>query len=388
MERALATLAALNRAEHEALRTVLVRATAVAGRTSSGPELPELVAAAPIAALPSAAALHRVAGTVRRGLEGVAAVPPEVHAELTALQRQSVLRHLLIASPLARINEAFTAAGVSWVVMKGPVVATLLYPEVGDRSYGDLDLLVDRRDFPVATRLLEELGYRHHIHNWVLAEQQMAGEISMSDDHVSIDLHWHLHYSRKDRRAFAIEPEAMIERHRLIDIAGTRTPTFDPIDTLLTLAFHAARSGGHRLIWLKDLQCSLAVERPDLDELVRRARLARCAPSVGLMLGRAQQVLGADIPSETVAMLTPRSLRAADRLVNAAVPPIQLHERPTVTRLVTRSVRSSLFATVAELPMRGASSLGRRLFPPAPNETDDRDEQQSYFAAVQASFST
>jgi hypothetical protein len=47
--------------------------------------------------------------------------------------------------------------------MKGPVVAALFYPDVGDRTYGDLDLLVGRRDFSEAMRILEELGYQHTI---------------------------------------------------------------------------------------------------------------------------------------------------------------------------------------------------------------------------------
>ena len=76
-----------------------------------------------------------------------------------------------------------------------------LYPEVGDRAYTDLDLLVGRRDFPGAMHLLEELGYEHTIHNWALAEQMLAGQIGMKTATAQIDLHWHLHYSHQDRRS-------------------------------------------------------------------------------------------------------------------------------------------------------------------------------------------
>ena len=201
--------------------------------------------------------------------------------------------------------------------MKGPVVAALLYPDVGDRSYGDLDLLVDRRDFPQAMRVLEELGYQHAIHNWALAEEMLAGQVGMSSPAVTVDLHWHLHYSREDRRPFAVDPEAMIERTRLVDVSGVTTPTLDPVDTLLTLAFHAARSDGHRLVWLKDIERAVAVEQPDLDELVRRCRAYRCAPPVGVMLGRARSLLDADVPDEIMRALVPMTLRAADRVDRA-----------------------------------------------------------------------
>jgi hypothetical protein len=383
-----ATLSSLSRSERGALLAVLTGATAAAGRSAPAVDLETFVAQAPMAALPAAASLHRVGGSVLRGLDAVAGVPDEVRTALVALRQRSAMRHLLLASPMSLIKAEFMAANISWVVMKGPVVATLLYPEVGDRSYGDLDLLVARRDFPRATRLLEGLGYRHHIRNWALAEQQLAGQISMSDDLVSIDLHWHLHYTADDRRAFRIEPEAMIERHRHVDVSGVPIPTFDPVDTLLTLAFHAARSDGHRLLWLKDLERSVSVEHPDLDELVARARVAGCAPAIGVMLDRARRILGADVSREAVNALTPPTLRALDRATSGVVSPVQLHDRPTVTRVATRSLRASAWATIAAVPGRAARSARRRLCPPLANETDRPDEQQRYFEAVVRSCAT
>src|SRR5262249_33459359 len=157
---------------------------------------------------------------------------------------------------------------------------------------------------------------------------------------VSIDLHWHLHYSTADRRPYALDPDGMLRRRRVVDVPGLQVPSLDPVDTVLTLAFHAARSDGHRLVWLKDIERACAVGQPDLRELVRRCRAGGCAPPVGLMLGRTRETLGADIPADVVRTLTPASLRVADRAVRALQSPIQLHDRPTVTRAFTRSVRS------------------------------------------------
>jgi hypothetical protein len=177
----------------------------------------------------------------------------------------------------------------------------------------------------------------------------------------------------------------MIARHRTVKTSGLAVPTFDPVDTLLTLAFHAARSDGHRLIWLKDVERSLAVEEPDLDELVRRARAARCAPAVGVILERAQSLLGAEVPEETIVALTPRTIRAVHRLACAVVDPLQFDERSTLTRTFTRSVRSSMATTVAAVPRRALRQLRWRLVPPGQNETDCPAEKASYLAAVAAS---
>jgi hypothetical protein len=375
-------LARLSRPERAALRALLIRSVAAAGSAGDKEQLSDLVRTAPIEALPAAAELHRVAGSVLRGLQDVDGVPDEVRARLTAVRQWSSLHHLLLTGALGQIGRAFDDAGLSWVVMKGPAVAALLYPEVTDRSHSDLDLLVHRRDYPKAMRILEDLGYEHDIHNWALAEEVLAGQVGMAQGAVHVDLHWHLHYSRQDRRQYAFDVEAMIDRRRTVFLSGVTAPTFDPVDTLLTLAFHAARSDGHRLLWFKDVERSLAVETPDLRELVHRCRSQRCAAPVGVILDRARSLLDADVPSETVTEMTLRTLRVSSRLLCAVVHPVQFHERPTMTRAFTRSVRSTAAVSVAAVPTRAARQLRRHLNPPPVNETDDAQEKQRYLQAV------
>jgi hypothetical protein len=375
-------LDALTRPERRALRDVLVRSTAVAGRLPRDDRLAVAVRTAPMSALPAAAALHRVGGTVLRGLDGIDAVPCDVTNELAAQRRNAGLRHLIVVGALSQIGNRLDDAGVSWVAMKGPVVADLFYPDVGDRAYADLDLLVGRHDFPLAMRTLEELGYTHSIHDWARAEEMLAGQVSMNTAAVTVDLHWHLHYSREDRRPFAIDTETMLERARRVVVSGVSVPTLDPVDTLLSLAFHAARSDGHRLVWLKDIERAIAVDGPDFEELVRRCDAYRCGPPVGLMLGRAANLIGAEVPAAALNALTPRSLRGAERVSSIVSDPVPLHERPTVTRWLTRSTRSSAITTVGAVPARGVRMLRRCLFPPPPNETDDLGEKARYLNAV------
>lgn len=385
MNGGIAGLATLTRRQRLALRDLLIRATAAAGRDCFSDGLDELVRAAPIAALPAAAELHRISGTVLRGLAEITGVPGDVREALTVRSRQAALHHLIVVGTLNQIARAFDEAHLSWVVMKGPVVASRLYPDPGDRTYGDLDLLVDRRHYAQAMQLLEQLGYRHSIHNWALAEEMLAGQVGMSSNAVSIDLHWHLHYSHEDRRPFALVPEAMIERARRVMVSGLCVPTLDAVDTIMMLAFHAARSDGHRLIWLKDVERAIAVDQPDLGELVRRSNATGCGPPVGLILDRAARYLEADVPQVIVRAMSPAPLRATHRLVSCASHPIKFHDRGTASRLFTRSVRSSTAATLLSVPERSARTLRRFLRPPRINESDDPGEKASYLRAVSAS---
>lgn len=374
----------LTRSERRALLTLLIEATAAAGHDAARTELAPLVAAAPVRVLTAAARLHRVSGSVRRALEEVPGVPADVLAELTDLERRSAMHHIRSVGALGAIGRAFDDAGLRWALMKGPILAAVLYPGVGDRTYNDLDLLVDRQDYGTAMRILEDLGYEHTIHDWALAERMLAGQVGMRSAATAVDLHWHFHYSAEDRRPFALAPDEMLARIRRVSVSNVEVPTFDAVDTTLTLAFHAARSDGHLLVWFKDVERALAVDRPDLDELVARARRARCAPLVGVVLARTRELLGAPVPDDVIAALLPPPLRVAARASGALVAPIQLHDRPTITRAVTRSLRAGTGATLGAVPMRALRWARNRVTPVQPNDTDDPADKQRYLRAVAA----
>lgn len=60
----------------------------------------------------------------------------------------------------AEIRQAFNAAGIRTVLLKGPALGYLLYPTSGSRSYSDVDLLVDPAALEGAEKILAALGFR------------------------------------------------------------------------------------------------------------------------------------------------------------------------------------------------------------------------------------
>jgi hypothetical protein len=369
----------LSRADRIALRDVLIAATAGDRERVVG-----LLDRAPIQALPSAAAAHRVSGPVRKTLTAIDDVPEVVMIELEAASTSNALRHLGLVGSLHEIAASLDGAELAWVMMKGPVLAAHHYRDIGDRGYADLDVLVDHRHFPDAVRVLEDLDFRHVIRNWQLAEEMLAGQIEMRRGPVRVDLHWHLHYARPDRRPYDFRPSRMLARSRRVDVSGVSLPTFDAVDTVVTLGFHAARSGGHALVWSKDLERVLAVDQPDLDQVVRSSEAARCAPAVGLMLGRARDLIGAPVPDEVIGRLVPRSLAMVNRAAVRLSHPVQLGGRGVATRFVMRSAGPTAVSSVLALPARARRQLSGRLRPPAEHETDDPAEKASYLRAVAA----
>ena len=78
--------------------------------------------------------------------------------------RTQALRHTFPVSDsldraAAEVFETFAKEGLEAILLKGPAVATWLYRDADERSYGDLDLLVAPADIAHAERLLELSGY-------------------------------------------------------------------------------------------------------------------------------------------------------------------------------------------------------------------------------------
>ena len=332
----------------------LVRlATAAVGRPDLDALPEELLSAPTLAAAPTHARLHRVEGCVHETLRARAAVDPSILATLANARTGAARQHLRTVRTVRALASVLGDAGIGWLVMKGPVLAGRLYGDVGLRSSIDLDLLVARRDFARAVRALEAAGYVHLFRNWPFVWDARAGELPLGAGDVTLDAHWHLLFGAYDRRHFDLDPAAFMERARVVDVGGVAIPTFDEVDTLLHLALHGAHSGADRLVWLKDIERSLSVERPDLDELVARARRFRCHLPVGVALRRAQRTVAAPVPDGLVEALSGRAVRDVDRALTSAFPVERTLDRGNPATFVARCLVGSRRGSVARLAGAG-----------------------------------
>jgi hypothetical protein len=83
--------------------------------------------------------------------------PAAMLARFAADYRQNAMMHLRRLADLRRIGDALRAAGIGYLVVKGPVLAATAYDDPSTRTMLDIDLLV--RDLAPAMAVLATLGY-------------------------------------------------------------------------------------------------------------------------------------------------------------------------------------------------------------------------------------
>jgi hypothetical protein len=242
--------------------------------------------------------------------------------ELAMVQLRVGAEHERAARDLVWLSRVLDDAGLPWAVLKGPVLAWHIYPETDARSFGDLDVLVDPRDFGDALTALESAGAELLDRNWLAARQLEVAELSLRLPlGSSLDLHWHVANRLKRRHGFSIRTPELLARRRMVTVRDLPVPTLDGLDTLLHLALHGAHSGGHLLRWLLDVQQTVRKVRPDPQELAERGREQGTALVTRVMLERAANYLEPGLTATTSALARHQPWAHAARLWSRRFPP-------------------------------------------------------------------
>jgi hypothetical protein len=289
------------------------------------------------------AVAHSVTPALYGGLRSAGALeelPRPVAGQLRARHEAGVRRALLMTGELLRLVDALSSASVRVVPFKGPVLAALLYGDVGMREYVDLDLFVRPADIEPSIREMRRLGY-HPALQFSSEElkrfMSYGNEVAFSGggDQL-VDLEWAI-----APRYFGIRfpLSSVFSRLQDVKVGGATLPTPSVEDLLLLLCVHGGKHLWERLSWVRDI-ARLLVRFPDLEAstVLRRADAAHVRRMVVTGLWMADLVVGVRPPegfqdamsTDTDARALATTLRSQimQRLPSALDPPFRpLHLR-------------------------------------------------------------
>ncbi len=226
---------------------------------------------------------------------------------LSCLKREAVANSqsmLHLIGKQLRVYKLFDEHGIPVALFKGALLAQMAYGEMSLRQAGDIDMLINRSDFPRARLLLESLGYEMSPQ---LTPAQLASHLSnnceiqfMRDEWFTVvDLHWDL---APRSFVFGLKADEVMSRLQSVSLAGTMVKTFDDEDLVLYEAMHGAKHLWRRLEWISALAESLrATPAIDWDALVNRAANARATRMLALGLRLVEQF--SDVPVPMVASI-------------------------------------------------------------------------------------
>jgi hypothetical protein len=162
---------------------------------------------------------------------------------------------------LCNMAKLFAKEGISYAVLKGPILAHVIYDSLDKRTYGDLDILVKKSDISVVSNILKEQGYvqgdwdnekkeiipaaREMILTFNLLMHELYKFRKMIDQSlVSIDLHKELHvpYKKNGRSVYNVDAflnSSCWPNLENINLYGEQISTLNWNCFLLQLCMHA-----------------------------------------------------------------------------------------------------------------------------------------------------
>ena len=262
------------------------------------------------------AARHGVSGFVRQAVvrDGVA-VPPFVAEGLRNATLAQITHVARLDAALAKILPALQAAAVPTIVLKGPVLSRLVYPDPSLRPYSDIDLTVREPDelrvveTLLATGLVEvphgaevdRLTHAHHVHGGGAFHR-----VFMAPDGRAAASWWSFTSIRSRWGSGPTNEAARWMRACSVEtLPGALMLSLE--DQVIQLSVHVHKHGFNRLIWLKDLDLLVRSYGDTLDWAAVRAgaRAEGVASSVWYTLWLARAVLATPVPPAPLRTLAP-----------------------------------------------------------------------------------
>lgn len=168
-------------------------------------------------------------------------VPPQVLAQLRHFFGINAKRNLFLAKELILLLKLFEDNNIQAFPFKGAVLADYAYGNLALRQFSDLDILVKKKDFFKAKKLLISQQYKPQLtklEEIFVSEHAFQAPFLNPNGIVSLDLHWGLapkrprHYSRFN--CLWNNPES-------VSLAGQLFPTFSPESMLIIQCINAVK---------------------------------------------------------------------------------------------------------------------------------------------------
>lgn len=341
---------------------------------------------------------HRITPVVHSVGGDLVDLDPAVAESLEASYHYAVRRHLFVLDDLAWVAATLAELAPDVLVIKGPVLASVIYARPDLRSYGDLDIVVRAEALARSVELLTAAGAVLREPDWDDAIARRLGEVSLAlPSGTILDLHWHLIPIGSMRDRFHVPMDELFDRARTVTIDGRPHRTLGAEDTVVHLALHAVLCGGDRLGWIEDLRQSLDPRRgatPDPAAVVSTARAWGAIGALTSQVTRLERLFGprrdtGSVPTATSTTATVARLTTA--LADRIQPPERSTGEPTIGVALAWAAAPTAAASAVALAGMGARWVRRRgAERPVPPPVDavrrppTPGQWQAYLAAVGA----
>jgi hypothetical protein len=205
---------------------------------------------------------------------------------------------MLLLTELLRIHKVFEAEQFPLIPYKGPVLGWLAYRSLTQRTFIDLDFVLEHKHIARATVLLDAAGFRAG--SGSQAEGSSAagpapGQYAFFREATRAQVELH---TERTLRYFpnCLDIDKLSRRLITVEIHGAKMRTFSIEDTLVMLCVHGNKHFWDRLAWIVDLAELVTAQPVDWALAMQTAAEMKSTRVLLLGLYLANELFGAPLP--------------------------------------------------------------------------------------------
>ena len=232
-------------------------------------------------------------------------LPQEIFDNLQNRAHFCSLHNLNFNAQLFKLADILQENGIQFLSYKGATLAQIAYGDTSLRQFGDLDILIRKKDFSIVKKLILENGGKCA---WNVSEKQEKAVLKhyyefpfvFGKKPVLVEIHWafmELFFG------FDYNIEEVFQRRQTVSIHGKVFPTLSNEDLLIILCVHGSKHFWKRLSWICDV--GKLVERQTIrwDLVIELAKKNGCQRMLFLGLFLAKDLLKINLPPEIQTLL-------------------------------------------------------------------------------------
>jgi hypothetical protein len=247
-------------------------------------------------------------------------IPQEVLAQAESAYYLNLRRNVLLQHELGQIVGSLNEQGIEVIVLKGGALAWTVYATPALRPMCDLDLLVRPEQIESFSLVVEGLGFHRSGSlparlipfqerfgggvEWMRVRNGNATGLDVQHELVGVD--W-------CGTTFFMDPGALWEAARPLDLGETAARQLSAVDALIHLCLHPALHHGYAFPFMGYVDIDRLVRQAGSDpfwtRFLERVRRFRVKTTVYWGLTAAHNLLETPVPAELLAELAPRGVR-------------------------------------------------------------------------------
>ncbi len=182
-------------------------------------------------------------------------IPQNVIERLKTLFHENTLKNLLFIGELFRILNLLNSQDITAIPYKGPILAIQAYGNLAFREFDDLDIYINKKDFPKVKELLISYGYEtqfslKNAHEKKYVESQREYKFINPKANINLEIHWNFIGLSFTGNWEHLEKSKKIKSNK---IQNKDVLSLPPEEMLLILCLHTSGHLWERLSWICDI---------------------------------------------------------------------------------------------------------------------------------------